>query len=95
VESGLCASSKDAQLLFETVDGILEEIRAMAPENLAEHAYKAHGRLLTVLSNLRGTEPEKWPEMPRMPTFESKHASYAPVDIPAEASAEASSSRRV
>jgi hypothetical protein len=93
VDSGLCKSKADAVLLFEAVDSVFEEIKAMAPEDLALQAYKAHGRLLTVLSNLRGTQPEKWPDMPYIPTFESKHAPYAPVDVPAEASAEASSSR--
>lgn len=77
VESGLCASQEDARKLFVAVDAILAEIKTTAPEGVANKAYKAHGRLLNVLSNLRGVEPHEWPDMPQMPSFESKNAPYA------------------
>jgi hypothetical protein len=86
VESGLCETKEDVELMFAAVDSSLTKLRASAPENLGKVAYHTHSCFLNAISLLNGEASHVYPDVPKAPTFESKHAFYAPATAEANSS---------
>lgn len=84
VESGLCEHQEDAESLFSVAEAAQDELRGTGPKGTLGVALGAHGRLMSLLSNLTDRLIISSPGP-------SRDASPAPMDVDAVATTSSSS----
>lgn len=86
-QSGLFEKDEDIPAFFETVDSVVTLLATPSSQPLSDRLFKAHSMLLNTLAHFNGLPPSDFGTLPDPPTFETRHAPFAPIVVTDDAPA--------